>query len=74
MTNATQCQPAEMLASFEAKMKAHDWFYQYSDDHSVYQRGEAQLDELLGMRRALERDGLGAEANALWAAHSRSAT
>ena len=25
---------------FEERLKGHDWFYYYSDDHSVYLRGQ----------------------------------
>jgi len=26
--------------TFEERLKGHDWFYYYSDDHSVYLRGQ----------------------------------
>lgn len=57
------------LAQFEKALAAHDWYYDYSDDHSVWQRGVRQNDELLRQRRALREAGLGAAADALWRKH-----
>jgi len=37
------------LADFYDQLDRHDWYYSYSDDHRVWQRGEAErkrLDEL----------------------------
>jgi hypothetical protein len=31
---------------YQAKLKAHDWYYDYSDDHSVWRRGKAERQEL----------------------------
>jgi hypothetical protein len=31
---------------YQSKLKAHDWFYDYSDDHSVWRRGKAERQEL----------------------------
>lgn len=39
-----------LLEVLEQKCKAHDWFYEYSDDHRVWQRGKDErhiIDELL---------------------------
>lgn len=34
------------MDEYIAKLKAHDWTYQYSDDHSVWQRGSKEADEI----------------------------
>jgi hypothetical protein len=34
------------LFNFYSQLKAHDWSYQYSDDHGVYRSGSAQQQHL----------------------------
>lgn len=34
------------LVDFWDMLNRHDWFYTYSDDHSVYRRGQAHQDAL----------------------------
>ena len=34
-----------------AKLQSHDWFYEYSDDHSVWQRGGKSLAELKNLAK-----------------------
>lgn len=34
------------IEEFFMKLRRHDWFYEYSDDHSVWQRGQAARHEL----------------------------
>ena len=34
------------LKQYEKKLKAHDWYYQYSDDHGVWRAGKAAHDAL----------------------------
>jgi hypothetical protein len=36
----------QAMDDYIAKLKAHDWTYQYSDDHSVWQRGSKEADEI----------------------------
>lgn len=39
-----------LLEVLEQKCQSHDWFYNYSDDHRVWQRGKDErhvIDELL---------------------------
>ena len=33
------------------KLQRHDWFYEYSDDHSVWQRGGKSLAELRNLAK-----------------------
>lgn len=35
----------EQLQAYHAKLSHHDWYYEYSDDHSVYMRGSKSLLE-----------------------------
>lgn len=53
------------LADLERKLQTHDWSYHYSDDHSVYCRGERSWDELSRMIRLFPRD----EVRPLWEKH-----
>lgn len=34
------------LDEYKNALSRHDWFYAYSDDHSVWQRGSQQAKEL----------------------------
>lgn len=38
--------PLPSLADFNQQCKRHDWFYEYSDDHSVFERGLAERNAL----------------------------
>ena len=38
--------------AFEEALKKHDWFYQFSDDHSVWQAGSAAAMQLAKLRAA----------------------
>lgn len=35
-----------MKKEFEKKVRTHDWYYDYSDDPSVWRRGRGELEEL----------------------------
>lgn len=35
-------------------LKGHDWYFQYSDDHRVYEAGNAQFKKLREAQRALD--------------------
>lgn len=39
------------------RLQSHDWYYEYSDDHSVWRRGQAERDQLRGQQRSLDPDG-----------------
>lgn len=34
------------IKAYELRLKRHDWWHEYSDDHRVWQRGAANLDAL----------------------------
>ena len=34
------------LNTLEKLLKTHDWYYEYSDDHRVWQRGRDERDEI----------------------------
>lgn len=42
------------LEQYEADLKKHDWFYNFSDDHSVYKRGQAEQKRLEALREKLD--------------------
>ena len=41
-------------AEFGLKLKRHDWFYGYSDDHSVWRRGQAASQKLRAEHEKLD--------------------
>lgn len=54
------------LERLEAALKAHDWFYTYSDDHRTWCKGEAQSREIEGLLREATTEGQAVEANRLY--------
>lgn len=43
--------------TYRALLQRHDWSFEYSDDHSVWQRGTEQLRELRMLQAELDVDG-----------------
>lgn len=39
------------LTDFDAKLAGFDWFYDYSDDHSVWERGRAAHSAVLAIAK-----------------------
>ena len=54
------------LKTFEELLKNHDWFYQYSEDYSVYERGQNAWKTISKVMEALEDAGLSDAANDLY--------
>ena len=54
------------LETFEKLLQNHDWFYQYSEDFSVYERGLFSQDTINTAIKVLEDAGFGDEANDLY--------
>lgn len=38
-------------------LETHDWFYQFSDDHSVWKRGDDEYNTIMGLKAQLDPDG-----------------
>lgn len=38
---------------FERRLKWADWYYQYSDDHSAFKRGQHEISDLVLLRDQL---------------------
>jgi len=45
------------LEQYRAALAHHDWYYAYSDDHSVYTRGRDAREELRKAQRQLDSTG-----------------
>ena len=48
----------EHLITLERLLQFHDWYYNYSDDHSVWQRGMSERDKINQEQRRLLTSGL----------------
>lgn len=46
----------EQLALYQQRLRTHDWSFEYSDDHSVWQRGRAALGELQQLQKRVDPD------------------
>ena len=46
------------LDQYIAQLKDHDWFYQYSEDHRVWQAGRDVMEQLRAAQRLLDPQGL----------------
>ena len=45
-------------------LRQHDWYYAYSDDGTVYRRGDAERGVLNSLRKCLDPDGF------VWNSHA----
>lgn len=54
------------LQTLEELLKSHDWFYQYSDDDSVYEQGKSAWYAITEVIKALKDAGFGKEADDLY--------
>lgn len=43
----------DLLTEFTNDLKSHDWFYDYSDDHSVWNRGRNERKQLQNVANTL---------------------
>ena len=41
------------MEELEAMLQRHDWYYQYSDDHSVYKEGDAKSNQIYAKMKEL---------------------
>lgn len=57
------------LAELETKCAYHDWYYDYSDDHSVWKRGVASRDAILTLRAELVALGAKEQADEIFYKH-----
>ena len=48
----------EPLAILEKLLQAHDWTYEFSDDHSVWKKGMAERSAINMEQKRLVNDGL----------------
>ena len=44
------------IEEYTELLKKHDWYYDYSDDHSVYERGYRQRNKLHQLAEEIDRD------------------
>lgn len=54
------------LEEFEVLLKNHDWYYDFSDDHRVWQRGKAKGLEIVAARQELAAQGFDNQAEELY--------
>ena len=57
------------LKKLEELLQNHDWFYQYSDDYSVYEQGKSAWYSITEVIKALKDAGFGKEADDLYDKH-----
>ena len=48
---------ADKLAQLEELLKTHDWYYQMTEDHSVWQRGSQQRSKIRELVSELGSEG-----------------
>jgi hypothetical protein len=48
----------EALINLDRLLAHHDWYYNYSDDHSVWTRGTRERDAINAEQRRLISEGL----------------
>jgi hypothetical protein len=55
-----------MLKELEQRLKSHDWWYPYSDDHRYWKRGGQEMDAIRKLVAQINEAGLEKEAEAIW--------
>ncbi len=55
-TDLKELSEADLWEHYEKCLKAHDWTYQYSDDHGVWRAGTEESDHLSAIRKLTEAD------------------
>lgn len=60
------------LDVFQGLLASHDWSYEYSDDHSVWTRGNVSKRAIQDALRMLESKGLSEQANRMYISHHQS--
>lgn len=55
-----------MLKELEQRLKSHDWWYQYSDDHRYWVRGGQEWKEIRELVAQINDAGLEKEAETIW--------
>jgi|TARA_R100000084_G_scaffold89732_2_gene43810 hypothetical protein len=57
----------ELLSKFTNALRSHDWFFDFSDDHSVWTRGRDERSALVAMAKHLVAQGMDSiEVAKLW--------
>lgn len=46
------------LEQFEEMLQWHDWYYEYSDDHRMWRKGNASAQSIAMAKKQLLRDGI----------------
>jgi hypothetical protein len=62
----------EDLQQLEQLLKAHDWYYQRSEDPRAYRRGSEQRQAIFEKIKELHNGNLGVEADELYNKYRRS--
>ena len=47
----------DILVKLEEKMKRHNWYYHYSDDHRYWSAGQASMDEIVKLEAEALKSG-----------------
>lgn len=64
-------QTTPILEQLKAALASHDWYYNYSDDYTVYRKGQRQWSNICILREQANQAGLKAEADALYEHYSK---
>ena len=62
----------QLLHDFKEACSRHDWYYNYSDDHRVWQKGSKQSAEINSMLKELKEHGLGDKAQEIYKEYAPS--
>lgn len=62
MENTSSNQQNTLLTQLEELCRKHDWYYQYSDDHSVWIRGNESWNNIAKLAEKCKNAGLYEEA------------
>jgi hypothetical protein len=55
-----------MLKELEQRLKSHDWWYEFSDDHRYWKRGGQEMDAIRKLVAKINDAGLQKQGEAIW--------
>lgn len=61
-----------LLEQLEKLLASHDWTYDYSDDYSVWSRGQQEREAIRGLMQRCHEQDVGAEADGLYDRYRRA--
>jgi hypothetical protein len=71
MAQHTQEQKVDILEQLKRALASHDWYFDFSDDHQTWHRGQQSLANIRQLQQQCQAQGLGEAADQLYQQYRR---